>query len=862
MFSKLKTIIYVIAFLLGLALASSASAAITIRPMLNTGLVGYWSMDEGYGAIANDLSGNGNNFTLVGMNPSTDWVDGKMGKSVKFSGSDHASTTPNSALNLTSSMTLSLWIYPKQNLNYYTRLVDKYFLSSYYIGGDEGTNDLGFWLQNTRVASTSANLVTTNSWQLITVTYDRNSGDAIIYRNGINVGSGNYQGTITGNNNKLILGKRNESDSYYYNGYMDEVRIYNRALSAGEVTRLYNLTKPKVLSASDNGLVGYWSFDEGMGTKAGDMSGNGKNGTITGSTWTTGKRGQALSLNGSSDYVDAGNVYNGVKTISFWLKADTTTSRVINFNSTAKVELSGGTIITSDITSPTIYVDGVENSTVDTNWHLVTIKTDSGINASAAKLGQGDAWACGDTLTYNSDNYTTVQMTPTYGSQCWLGENLRTTKKPDGVTDLTSVCDPEGCSSPWGRLYSWTTMMNGSTTATGCGAKIQGICPSGWHVPSDYTSCSNDDFPSLGTDGGALKQTGITEWNSPNTGATNASNWTGYAAGIYLFSTFMGRQTGGSFWSSLEYDASNACSRGLAFDSATFEHLCEGNAKFYAISVRCVKDEVPKPYFQGKLDEVRIYNRALSATEVAGLYTASKKIIKVNAPQNTKLTTGLVGMWTFNGQDMINGTTARDVTGNGYTAGFLNGAKLTSGRVGQGVALDANNDVIMASTTSIGEGSAITVSAWVRFNNPTNNTTKDLMSKFKSGVGQAQWLLFKNRNNATGALTFGVWNSSDVSDAAVSDDPWPTDTDWHHAVGVFDGAKIYVYGDGVSLDSTPPSLTGPIKSYGNYVCLGGEWTGATCNNGGNPIDGDLDEVRIYSRALSSAEIKRLYQMGK
>jgi hypothetical protein len=266
--------------------------------------------------------------------------------------------------------------------------------------------------------------------------------------------------------------------------------------------------------------------------------------------------------------------------------------------------------------------------------------------------------------------------------------------------------------------------------------------------------------------------------------------------------------------------------------------------------------------FNGSMDELRIYNRALSATEVTSLYNASKKIIKVNAPQNTKLTDGLVGMWTFNGQDMINGTTAHDVTGNGLEAYFLNGPKLTSGRIGQGVALDADNDVIIASTTSIGEGSALTVSAWVRFNNPTNNVTKEIVNKYRSGAGMQQWLFIKDRNNATGQLRFAVWNSSDVEAYATSDSAWPTDTSWHHVAGVYDGANVYVYGDGTTLDSSPNAQTGAIKSYSNYVCFGGEWTGATCSDAGNELDGDLDEVRIYNRALTAAEIKRLYEMGK
>ncbi|PJA86976.1 MAG: hypothetical protein CO141_01900 [Candidatus Moranbacteria bacterium CG_4_9_14_3_um_filter_42_9] len=199
-------------------------------------------------------------------------------------------------------------------------------------------------------------------------------------------------------------------------------------------------------------------------------------------------------------------------------------------------------------------------------------------------------WQCGDTLTYCGDSYATVQMTSTYGSQCWLQENLRNTTKPDCATAITSYCHASGCASPWGRLYTWTTAMNGATTATGCGAKIQGICPSGWHIPSDYTSCATDDFPALGTNGGALKKVNTSSgvpWAEPNTGATNASNWTGYPAG-YWGSGFNSRGYNGFFWSSAENDGSDAWNRLLYYYNAGWVRYYYN--KSYGFSVRCVKD--------------------------------------------------------------------------------------------------------------------------------------------------------------------------------------------------------------------------------------------------------------------------------
>ena len=65
----------------------------------------------------------------------------------------------------------------------------------------------------------------------------------------------------------------------FFNGTIDDVRIYNRALPASEIQQLYNLT-PQMVSTS--GLVGHWKFDEGTGLIARDYSGNGNHGTMTG----------------------------------------------------------------------------------------------------------------------------------------------------------------------------------------------------------------------------------------------------------------------------------------------------------------------------------------------------------------------------------------------------------------------------------------------------------------------------------------------------------------------------------------------------------------------------------------------------
>ncbi len=118
-----------------------------------------------------------------------------------------------------------------------------------------------------------------------------------------------------------------------------------------------------------------------------DGSGNGKTGTLSGVVASIGRIGQALSFDGTNDYISVGNV-GSVNSISFWIKADNTTKKIIDLNGTQYAEVSSGTITATGFTSPTIYVDGAVAFAIDTDWHHVVITTGSTITASAVDIGR------------------------------------------------------------------------------------------------------------------------------------------------------------------------------------------------------------------------------------------------------------------------------------------------------------------------------------------------------------------------------------------------------------------------------------------------------------------------------------------
>ena len=93
-----------------------------------------------------------------------------------------------------------------------------------------------------------------------------------------------------------------------------------------------NQTTQAALINPHPGLVGWWSFNEGTGTIAGDSSGNGNTGTINGATWVDGKYGKALSFNGVNNYVEIGDTLDPQLsdfTFISWIKTATGGSQLL-----------------------------------------------------------------------------------------------------------------------------------------------------------------------------------------------------------------------------------------------------------------------------------------------------------------------------------------------------------------------------------------------------------------------------------------------------------------------------------------------------------------------------------------------------
>jgi uncharacterized protein (TIGR02145 family) len=201
-------------------------------------------------------------------------------------------------------------------------------------------------------------------------------------------------------------------------------------------------------------------------------------------------------------------------------------------------------------------------------------------------------------ITIDRDNDTNVNMgSVTIGTQVWMAKNLKTRRYLNGekiVTTIPALLDITSELAPkyqwaydvnelnvdaYGRLYTWYSITD-----------PRGICPRGWHVPTD------EEWNTLITyldgkpyAGGNLKETGTSHWTTPNTGATNETDFTALPGGYrFYYGRFSDIGFSGFWWSSSESSDSSAYGRLISSYNSQVPRL-EFN-KRDGLSVRCIKD--------------------------------------------------------------------------------------------------------------------------------------------------------------------------------------------------------------------------------------------------------------------------------
>jgi hypothetical protein len=280
----------------------------------------------------------------------------------------------------------------------------------------------------------------------------------------------------------------------------------------------------------------------------------------------------------------------------------------------------------------------------------------------------------------------------------------------------------------------------------------------------------------------------------------------------------------------------------------------------------------PDGFFNGTIDDVRVYNRALSASEIQQLYGLGAgthvNTSSTNLQNGSSLTSGLVGLWTFDGSD-ISGSTIKDLSGNGNNATNY-GAVPTIGKLGQGMQFDGVSSYVDIPNASSLEPAAITVSAWVNASSNAAVTTCGGNSTYKN-----QYILNKS-NTRTGnfeGYSFNAYTSGSqivysfliTSSGGVADEIDSSAynlNQWHHLVGVFQQPTESFYVDGVLVNTFTHNYPLDYGTHDVFLGRSGECGGVGYGNWDGYFVGKLDDVRIYNRALSASEVQQLYRMGK
>jgi uncharacterized protein (TIGR02145 family) len=132
--------------------------------------------------------------------------------------------------------------------------------------------------------------------------------------------------------------------------------------------------------------------------------------------------------------------------------------------------------------------------------------------------------------------------------------------------------------------------MNGAASSTTNPSGIQGVCPTGWHLPSDAEWTELTDYlGGTSVAGGKLKETGTTHWTSPNTGATNETGFTALPGGYRNDGgPFLYIGSNGYWWSATELLATNAWFRNMSDSNSSVYR--GNNGRELGFSVRCVRD--------------------------------------------------------------------------------------------------------------------------------------------------------------------------------------------------------------------------------------------------------------------------------
>jgi len=681
-----------------------------------------------------------------------------------------------------------------------------------------------------------------------------------------------------------------------------------------------------IIPKPDNsiGLVGHWTFDgRDMTTNVADVSGNGNHGTLSGFTSTTtaiGKLGQALRFSGGEmNLPNMTSSFDTEATLVMWVKLDSNTPGAAGFAYLG----TSGVNNHYPFSDANLYIDVFRNDRLNlgsnssfdkSEWHMVTITNKPGTD--------GYQFWQNTSIFYSGTGEDTISL-PTAPK---IGESEHPSFIVSGLIDDVRVYNRALSEDEIAALYQSGSVKFGSSHTLSAGTSLdEGLVAHYTFDGKDMVS-NVADVSGAGNHGSLVGQTSTTttrgklgqalDFDGSNDYVTTGTletvgenmNATGLAASLWFRTSqtsrhvLLGSNAGGK-WTVFDMNLRGAntarmvlsdgfdayASAGFTLSDGGWHHLAQSidvasqEVTFYIDGVAktttytlqgAVSDVELTPLFIGALnnssailhanadiDDVRIYNRELTASEAAALYKLGSAVHEDSntLTRGSTLDDGLALHWTFDGKDITSNIADASVTGaDGHIVGQTS-TTTVPGKLGQAIALDGVNDYVRTTiaATTLGlpqmDDTYFTASAWVKRNDLVNeHTIFQIMGNVNRG-----WAL---RITAAHAVIFsgdlGGTYGSTASNVI-------TDTAWHHITLVRDNTTYHVYVDGVeqALALTPTAYPQAGSCYFT-VGIKLNYNDCNLNNIAKYANIDVDDVRLYSRALSASEALQLYLIGK
>jgi Concanavalin A-like lectin/glucanases superfamily/IPT/TIG domain len=610
----------------------------------------YYKLDEGYGSSSSDATSNHQNLTLVN---SPGWTNSaKFGKGLNFtrSSSQYAWTADSSALSLTSDLTLSAWIKPSSNSS-----GTLYDIAGKWDGSNESYllaqygSELRMYIDSSSNYFTTSGLnLQTGQWYHVAATYSASTQTVKIYVNGAER-SGSVTGTIPASigddSGRFQLAAEDSSTTAtnFFDGTIDEVKVFDSAFNADQIK--FDLNGGKAVQygssaagqssdycipgdgASCGSPVGEWKLDEHTGTSANDTSGNNHPGSLNqmdSASWLSAslcKYGSCLAFNGTNQYAHIGTGPSSVKTVEFWVNPATTTEHIIDLNGSAYVRVNSGTISAPGFSSPTIYVNGRATTALAASvWQYVVVTTDTALNASDLDIGRLEG------TDYFQGSIDDVKMFDYARTPAQIAWDMNR-GKPVGLWKMNETSGSAYDSSGNGNTGTWNGtgthysdgkfgnagQFNGSNdyVDVGNGASLnpQYISVSAW-IKTSATGALDQIFSKDNSSGGRVWQFNRTSNGHIGFAVFNASSNSGIEGNTNIADGMWHHVAGTWDGSTIRvYVDGHEDGTGVSFSGTL--RSGQTNSAFIGRS-----QNVDPGYFQGQIDDVRLYNYALTPEQI------------------------------------------------------------------------------------------------------------------------------------------------------------------------------------------------------------------------------------------------------